>query len=47
MTEQAAQSSRARTWVLALTGVGALMAALDTLVVSTALSTILETDGGS
>ena len=28
------------TWVLALTGVGSLMAALDTLVVSTALSTI-------
>jgi MFS family permease len=27
-------------WVLALTGVGSLMAALDTLVVSTALSTI-------
>ncbi len=32
-------SNRAR-WVLALTGVGGLMAALDTLVVSTALSTI-------
>src|SRR3989440_11663212 len=27
-------------WVLALTGIGSLMAALDTLVVSTALSTI-------
>ena len=34
-------SSRAATrWVLALTGIGSLMAALDTLVVSTALSTI-------
>jgi EmrB/QacA subfamily drug resistance transporter len=34
-------SRRATTrWVLALTGVGSLMAALDTLVVSTALSTI-------
>jgi len=32
--------SRRTTWVLALTGVGSLMAALDTLVVSTALSTI-------
>src|SRR5271154_2037795 len=31
---------RAKGWVLALTGVGSLMAALDTLVVSTALSTI-------
>src|SRR6187397_628253 len=27
-------------WVLALTGIGSMMAALDTLVVSTALSTI-------
>ncbi len=34
-------STRAATgWVLALTGIGSLMAALDTLVVSTALSTI-------
>jgi EmrB/QacA subfamily drug resistance transporter len=33
-------SKRATGWVLALTGVGSLMAALDTLVVSTALSTI-------
>jgi EmrB/QacA subfamily drug resistance transporter len=31
---------RATGWVLALTGIGSLMAALDTLVVSTALSTI-------
>ena len=29
-----------RTWVVALTGVGSLMAALDTLVVAVALSTI-------
>ena len=29
-----------RTWVVALTAIGSLMAALDTLVVSTALSTI-------
>src|SRR3954470_16032656 len=37
----AARSRRASTkWVLALTGIGSLMAALDTLVVSTALSTI-------
>src|SRR5882762_3515917 len=33
-------SKRATGWVLALTGIGSLMAALDTLVVSTALSTI-------
>ena len=33
-------STSAKRWVLALTGVGSLMAALDTLVVSTALSTI-------
>src|SRR5882672_7476553 len=33
-------SKRATRWVLILTGVGSLMAALDTLVVSTALSTI-------
>src|SRR5882762_6160341 len=33
-------SKRATGWVLALTGVGSLMVALDTLVVSTALSTI-------
>ncbi|HWW91659.1 MAG TPA: DHA2 family efflux MFS transporter permease subunit [Solirubrobacteraceae bacterium] len=33
-------SRRTTGWVLALTGVGSLMAALDTLVVSTALSTI-------
>src|SRR4051794_31792968 len=37
----AERSRRASTkWVLALTGIGSLMAALDTLVVSTALSTI-------
>ena len=35
------RSTRAATgWVVALTGIGSLMAALDTLVVSTALSTI-------
>jgi EmrB/QacA subfamily drug resistance transporter len=33
-------NKRATGWVLALTGIGSLMAALDTLVVSTALSTI-------
>jgi EmrB/QacA subfamily drug resistance transporter len=33
-------NKRTTAWVLALTGVGSLMAALDTLVVSTALSTI-------
>ena len=33
-------SRRSTGWVLALTGIGSLMAALDTLVVSTALSTI-------
>src|SRR3982074_2340657 len=33
-------SRNATRWVLALTAVGSLMAALDTLVVSTALSTI-------
>src|SRR5918998_1190069 len=34
------EQSRHRRWVLALTAVGSLMAALDTLVVATALSTI-------
>src|SRR3954468_7835083 len=34
-------------WVLVLTGVGSLMAALDTLVVSTALSTIRVNLGAS
>ena len=38
---QTGMSARAATgWVVALTGLGSLMAALDTLVVSTALSTI-------
>src|SRR6478672_11251776 len=37
----ASQLSRTRTrWVIALTAIGSLMAALDTLVVATALSTI-------
>lgn len=35
-----ARSKSATRWVVALTGIGSLMAALDTLVVSTALSTI-------
>jgi EmrB/QacA subfamily drug resistance transporter len=35
-----ASSKSTATWVLALTGIGSLMVALDTLVVSTALSTI-------
>ena len=34
-------------WVVALTGVGSLMAALDTLVVATALTTILDDLGAS
>jgi EmrB/QacA subfamily drug resistance transporter len=33
-------STRATTWIVALTAIGSLMAALDTLVVATALSTI-------
>src|SRR5689334_13497286 len=36
-----------QTWVIALTGIGSLMAALDTLVVSTALSTIRSHLGAS
>src|SRR3954471_19972980 len=36
-----------RTWVVALTAIGSLMAALDTLVVSTALSTIRVDLGAS
>jgi EmrB/QacA subfamily drug resistance transporter len=43
MSSGAAQTARRRSatiWVVALTGIGSLMAALDTLVVSTALSTI-------
>src|SRR2546423_6215501 len=36
-----------RTWAVVLTGVGSLMAALDTLVVSTALSTIRHDLGAS
>ena len=36
-----------RTWAVVLTGVGSLMAALDTLVVSTALSTIRRDLGAS
>jgi hypothetical protein len=42
MNTQIAQTRRRMStrWVVALTGIGSLMAALDTLVVSTALSTI-------
>jgi EmrB/QacA subfamily drug resistance transporter len=40
-------SKSARGWVLALTGIGSLMAALDTLVVATALSTIRVDLGAS
>jgi EmrB/QacA subfamily drug resistance transporter len=40
-------SKSTRTWVLALTGIGSLMVALDTLVVSTALSTIRVDLGAS
>ena len=42
MSPSSAQRSMGATtgWVVALTGVGSLMAALDTLVVSTAPSTI-------
>jgi hypothetical protein len=41
MSSEAIQTSKGRTgWVVALTGIGSLMAALDTLVVSTALSRI-------
>ena len=49
MTESGRRlSGRSATgWVLALTGVGSLMAALDTLVVSTALSTIRVDLGAS
>jgi EmrB/QacA subfamily drug resistance transporter len=39
-TRKAQMSSRSTTWVLALASVASLMAALDTLVVSTALTTI-------
>src|SRR3954470_12731965 len=37
---EAEMSTKSTRWVLALTGIGSMMAALDTLVVSTALSTI-------
>src|SRR5207247_6121361 len=40
-------SKSATRWVVALTGVGSLMAALDTLVVSTALSTLRVDLGAS
>src|SRR5215467_294979 len=38
--EREMSSRRTRGWVVALTGIGSLMAALDTLVVASALSTI-------
>jgi EmrB/QacA subfamily drug resistance transporter len=41
------KASRSPAWVLALTGIGSLMVALDTLVVSTALSTIRVDLGAS
>jgi EmrB/QacA subfamily drug resistance transporter len=49
MSSNATQTSNkaATGWVLALTGIGSLMAALDTLVVSTALSTIRVDLGAS
>src|SRR5512132_190791 len=49
MTSSATQAGRttARAWVIALTAIGSLMAALDTLVVSTALSTIRVDLGAS
>jgi MFS family permease len=40
MEPHANTTSRKRTWVVALTGIASMMAALDTVVVSTALSTI-------
>src|SRR5215212_10427443 len=39
-TEAEMSTKSATKWVVALTGIGSLMAALDTLVVSTALNTI-------
>jgi hypothetical protein len=39
MGPQATNSTRAIAWVAVLTGIGSFMAALDTLVVSTALPT--------
>src|SRR5260221_4059307 len=47
-TRSTTMSTRAATrWVVALTGIGSLMAALDTVVVSTALSTIRVDLGAS
>src|SRR3954470_13048125 len=37
---EAEMSTKSTRWVLALTGIGSMMAAIDTLVVSTALTTI-------
>src|SRR5437763_11312367 len=44
---QEAQMNTKTRWVLALTGIGSLMAALDTLVVSTSLITIRHDLGAS
>ena len=40
MEPHASMTSRKRTWVVVLTGIASMMAALDTVVVSTALSTV-------
>src|SRR5215213_2868527 len=47
MTTSSASSPRARAWLLALTGIGSLMVALDTLVVALALTTIRDDLGAS
>jgi EmrB/QacA subfamily drug resistance transporter len=47
MTSTSAKGKTALGWVVALTAIGSLMAALDTLVVSTALSTIRHDLGAS
>src|SRR5215218_3776787 len=47
MTTSSASSPRARAWLLALTGIGSLMVALDTLVVALALTTIRGDLGAS
>jgi MFS family permease len=48
MADSAQRSPKSiRTWAVILTGLGSMMAALDTLVVSTALSTIRVDLGAS
>ena len=44
---QASPTRSTTAWVVALTGIGSLMAALDTIVVSTALNTIRTSLGAS